>query len=621
MMNFKRVSTIAFRVLLIGIVGVLIFRTVSLVSSRLKLRPSHTGIEEILLADSLSGDPPDISLLSIHPATDEASFPYLDEAVRTLNDRLRDILTVSRARDYDFSYLFQGAYGSGFLRLNSVGNDLDYSLKIHLGELDITDRDAQAAADALLKRIEGFLNTYLDVMIYDRSPELVPTWFSYMKNGRLRSRKFYREHLAGSFNDLWKDRDHYMIFESRAGILVPSSVPAGTLTLWTHLMPSSHSNQIRYTADMFHGIRELSVGLSFYVDLVDKGRSSSGRSRTGVPVLCLHPYSGRVIGLDRYFIFVAPAGDRSREYVEAQVRQDPEAWTTYRITIGGDLVDQVEVQLAMGFPLKALKRLHQAFDYLKPVFDDSFTTRIEEFLERRMNDPDVLLAEETRVLSSQAASVLSNRTSMDVYLESGDLAFVMERISKNLSKLEARSADRPFIGASDNRFNLMGRKLQYGWLYGNNPRNSIRDILLEIVGETRAWTTACLADAEEETRYWQSRIMGELGACGVWPIPVYGLTKDGVLGILGEDIEGITTIDDLNRLSSAADHCTWRYRLIKRDEIPPDKYGSTSYLPSLQWLRPSPSDIEEARYREVRALIRADHHWFEEGAVSEAANQ
>lgn len=621
MMNFKRVLTISWRILLFSIAALLIVRVVSLVSSRLKLKPSHIGVKEILLADSLSGDPPDISLLSIHPATNGSCVPYLDEAVRTINIRLENILTVSRARGNDFRYIFQGGYGSGFLRLNTVGNDLDYSLKIHLGELDVTDRDDEAAADALLKRIEEFLNSYLDVMIYERGPELVPTWFSYMRKGRLRSRKFHRKHLAESFGDLWKDRDHYMIFESRAGTLVPSKVPAGALTLWTHLMPSSHSNQIRYSEDMFPGIREFSVGLSFYVDLVDKGRFTEERSRQDVPVLCLHPYSGRMISLDRYFILIAPGGERSSEYVKAQIRRDPEIWTSYRISVGGDLVEQIEVQIGMGWPLKALKRLHQAFDYLKPIFDDSFCADIEEFLIRWMNDPDVLLSEETRVLASQAAAVLSNRTSRDVYLESGDLALVMERISENLSKLEARSADRPFSASSDSRFGLMGKKLKYGWLYGKNPRGSIRDILLEVVDETKAWTTACLAGAEEETMEWHRRITVELGACGVRPIPVYGLLSDGILGVVGEDIEGIATIDDLNRLVSAADHCPWQYRLIERNEIPPDKYGSTSYFPSLQWLRPSPSEIEEARYREVRAALNADLHWFEQGGMSEAANQ
>ncbi|MBN2071502.1 MAG: hypothetical protein JW814_08600 [Candidatus Krumholzibacteriota bacterium] len=621
MISLKRLSTITLRILLVCILVVLVVRMVSLVSSRLKLRPSYKDVKEILLVDSPSGGKPDISLLSIHPATSDLCFPYLDDVVRSLNIRLNDILTVSRARGHDFRYVFQGGYGSGFLRLNTVGNDLDYSLKIHLGELDVTGRDSEAAADALLKRIEEFLNSYLDVMIHDRGPELVPTWFSYMRKGRLRSRKFHRKHLAESFKSLWKDRVHYMMFESRSGTIVPSSVPAGTLTLWTHLMPSSHSNQIRYTEDMFPGIREISVGLSFYVDLADKGRSSGWRSRREVPVMCLHPYSGRMIGLDRYFIFIAPGGERSREYVETQVRKDPELFTSYRISVGGDLVEQVEVQLAMGLPLKALKRLHQALDYLKPIFDDSFVAEIEEFLERRMNDPDVLLSEETRVLASQAAAVLSNRTSMDVYLASGDLALVMERISENLAKLDARSSALPSVGSSGNRFALMGKKLKYGWLYGNNPRRSIRDILMEIVDETEARTIACLADAEEETRSWRRRIVSELGACGVRPVPVYGLSSDGILGVLAEDIEGIATIDDLNRLASADDDCFWRYRLIERGEIPPDKDGSTSYSPSLQWLRPSPSEIEEARYREVRAALTADLHWFEQGGVSEAANQ
>ena len=210
---------------------------------------------------------------------------------------------------------------------------------------------------------------------------------------------------------------------------------------------------------------------------------------------------------------------------------------------------------------------------------------------------------------------------MDVYFDSGDLALVMERISENMARLDARSADLPFIGDAGNRFDIMGRKLKYGWLHGKNPRSSIRDILLEIVDETKARTVACLADAEEETRSWHGRMIRELAACGVHPIPVYGLSSDGVLGVLGEDIEGITTIDDLNRLASAIDDCSWRYRLIERNEIPPDKYGSTSYFPSLQWLRPSPSEIEEARYREVRAALTADLHWFEQGDVSEAAGR
>jgi len=120
---------------------------------------------------------------------------------------------------------------------------------------------------------------------------------------------------------------------------------------------------------------------------------------------------------------------------------------------------------------------------------------------------------------------------------------------------------------------------------------------------------------------WRSRIAAELMACGILPIPAYCISKDGDLGVLRDDIEGLVTLEELNASASCPGSCKWRYRIIGRDEIPPDRDGNIDYYPCVRWLRLSFSDIEEARYREVQSLLEEDLHWFLEEEASEAANQ
>jgi len=491
----KRPVALVWRVLLICIVCILSVRAVFLALSQLENNSSD--LERLIGADSLSLYTLGVELTSIHPATDSTAIPSVSDAVLSINRRLRDIITVGRSRGEDFGYIFQGGYGSGFLRLNRVGNDLDYSLKVHLGAFDIRGKTDDEVAGAILTRIEKFLGTYLEVMIFDRESDLYPKWFSNISKGRLRSREFLEEHLAQSIGSLWENRRHCMVFESSSGILVPAEVPPGTLTLWTHLMPSSLSNLVRYTQDMFPGIREVSVSMAFFVDLEDGFTSGSGRTRMVVPAVCLHPYSGKEIGLDNYFIFVAPEEEYSADYLRSLVASDPELWASNRIMAAGELLSDMEFRISTGPPLKALKRLHQAYDFLLPVFDQRFRSQIEAFLAKNLNDPEVLLDEEIRVLSSGAADALSSRGSADIYLKSGDLLLTLMRVLEDLLKVRNDSSGVSSSEARELRLQLLERMMRFHSPNNFITRNDLMGILEEAADYAETWTASCLENAEE----------------------------------------------------------------------------------------------------------------------------
>ena len=614
----KRPVAVVWRILLICIVCILSVRAVFLALNQLE--KDSSGLERLIGADSLSLDTLRAELTSIHPSTDSTAIPSVSDAVLSINRRLRDIITVGRARGQDYRFVFQGGYGSGFLRINRVGNDLDYSLKIHLGVFDIMGKGDDEIAGAILTRIEKFLGTYLEVMIFDRGSDLYPEWFSNISKGRLRSRGFLEKHLAESIGRLWQNRRNCMVFESRAGILVPAEVPPGTLTLWTHLMPSSLSNLVRYTDNMFPGIREVSVSMAFFVDLEDRSSSGSGRNRKDVPLVCLHPYSGKEIGLENYFIFIAPEKEYSAGYLRSLVAGDPESWASNRIMAAGELLSDMEFRISTGVPLKALKRLHQAYDFLLPVFDKPFREQIEAFLAEHLTDPEVLLNEEIRVLSSGAADALSTRGSADTYLKSGDLLLTLMRVLEDLMKISDDSSGVSSAEARELRLRLLEKMISFhspnNWI----TRNGLKEILEEIAGEAERWTASCLENSEDQMLLYRSRIAAELIACGIRPIPVYCISEDGELGVLRDDIEELATLEQLNASASRPGFCQWRYQIIGPDQIPPDRDGSIDYYPCVRWLQLSLSDVEEARYREVLSLLKAYLHWFLEEEASEAAN-
>lgn len=618
-MTAKRPAAVFWRFLLIIIVIVLSVRAASLALSRLETR--SPDLETIIGADSLSTDTLSVELTTIHPATDGSPIPSISGAVLALNRRLRDVMTVGRYKGEDYRLLFQGGYGSGFLRLNEVGNDLDYSLKVHLGSIDIGGKDNDEIADLILSEIEKFVVTYLEVMISELGSDLYPKWFSYLDEGKLRSREFLRKHLAESLVSLWENRRHCMVFDSRARILVPTEVPSGTLTLWTYLMPTNLSDRVTYTEDMFPGIREMSVSLAFMVDLDDGSHPGSGRTRKDVPIASLQPYSGKDTGFNSYFIFVAPEKEHSAKYLRSLVAADPQSWVFKRIMTAGDLLREVEVQIERGLPLKALKRLHQAYECLLPAFDNRFREEIEAFLSAGLNDPGVLLNEEIRVLSIRAADAVSYEESADIYMESGDLPLTLGRISADLNELSSASDSVLSTEARQLRLRLMEDMLSFHSPDIGETSNDLRQTLRKIAERAETWTAYRLKKEEGETLRWKEKITTELIACGFRPVPVYCLSKERDIGVLKGDIEGLATIEELNALSSEPGDCGWRYRIIERGEIPPDRYERTDYHPYVMWLRPAVSDIEEARYRKVRSLLEEDLHWFMEEKADEAANR
>lgn len=559
----------------------------------------------ILLPDEDYLAEADTEFVSPHPAADSAPFPYLGQVVQALNYRLRDVELAGRRSGFRFRHVFQGGCGSGFLRENTVGNDLDYMVTVHLGELETDLADPAAAANALLTRMESYLGLFHRVVRDQGGPDLALSDGVNMRGAHLRDRTRLQQYLAESLAALREGRPRYFFLDTDFGRHIPCYAPEGELCLPDELMAKLMSNRIQYDPSMFPGIREVGLLFRFYCDLVYPGRDGAAAVKRNVPVNPMHS-SGRVLGLHNVFIGLAPIGRESAACLRGEIGSDPARWVRYRLWVGADLLSQVTRYLNAENPLKALKRLHQALDFLEPMFEEDSFAGLRPFLRRHLQDPDVLLCDEIRELSWQAAEVVGSSWLCRLYTSSGDLPRTLRRIFVNVLRFEKRcpaALAQEVAGLKAGAEPVLTRDLRSCKV----SRLAGVEQFLETLGDGAArWSAALLEPAKGEIVQWRDRMQQELAACGVHPFRAYGLATNETVGLLAEDLAGVVTLEALNGLAAQTNVPPFRYEVIGPDRIPPDSKGRTDYFPLYMWLRPAPSPEEEARFQKALSLIEAD---------------
>ena len=74
----------------------------------------------------------------IHPHTNTQSFKHIAKTIKIL-DKAFDSAKISLSKEnIKIKYLYENAYGSGFIKNNPIPNDLDFAIGIDLGDFEYT---------------------------------------------------------------------------------------------------------------------------------------------------------------------------------------------------------------------------------------------------------------------------------------------------------------------------------------------------------------------------------------------------------------------------------------------------------------------------------------------------
>ncbi|MDB4931096.1 MAG: hypothetical protein JWM10_3580, partial [Myxococcaceae bacterium] len=546
-------------------------------------------------------------LFQLSPYVSADVFPFVEPTTRALRIRLALIEDAAHVRALPVRHNFQALYGSGFLRHNPVGNDLDAEFGVHLGPVRLTVGREADAAGLVLDRMEQYLQVLHHVFLLQSSPELSVHNFRLLRDGRWHDRGALARRMTASFVDVAARRPHAVLVDSLHGLRVPTVLSADESYVHETTRIELFSNGVRTVDWMTPGIRGFQVMFHWYLDLeiVD----AQGRVVARIPEFAVHPTfvpSGKVLAPEENSLGTVPIDRASAAFVSRVVLGDARVMRDERLRTAELLLAEVDRTLASGDPLKALKRLHQAGDALEPALPRDVVERLAARLRQTLFDPRLVTCGEVGKLAENARTVFRIPPLLALYTESYDLQRLLLSLSLGLQR--GRRLDALAPARADALVARLGT-LRNG-LTGFPPAAQ-RALAATLLGEVQAFAEECETAAmppRAEVVALHAAISGRLVQAGLRPLPVYGM-PDGTLGVLAADLGGFAPLG-LTAAVVAAGAPAFEYRVIAPADVPRDNRQRPVDPSTTLWLRRAPTAAEEASWRALNDAIERDDERF-----------
>jgi hypothetical protein len=334
-------------------------------------------------------------------------------------------------------HTISGAYGSGFLRHNVVGNDLDYFANVHLGTVKTSADDHRAAAREILGRIDAYRHRAQALAQANRQPALaVYRFMDAAPPGPLADDAETVAHLAASLRHVVANRP-YLVAVAYRGVSEVTALPAGQAYLPLVTNAQFFSNIVDQGAGVFWGIRGLSLELFFTVDLEVAGPQGARLLRS-VPLSPLAP--ARLVGqLWQQAYSGVFASEAAATTFQSQILPTalPVPWRLeYAQGFLGAMAFEREVR---HYPVKFLKRMHLLVDALYPIIPPARRDPLETLLATELKSDAALYADQVKTLSETLRSLSGDRTLLSLFVRSGDVGRVLAFLTSAARRLGASS--------------------------------------------------------------------------------------------------------------------------------------------------------------------------------------
>ena len=83
-------------------------------------------------------------------------YSQIAKVIRKIDKNLSFANKYSKNEGKGFEYIFENAYGSGFLNNNLIPNDLDYSVGLNLGEYIYDGTNSEEIANSVVDKMNSF---------------------------------------------------------------------------------------------------------------------------------------------------------------------------------------------------------------------------------------------------------------------------------------------------------------------------------------------------------------------------------------------------------------------------------------------------------------------------------
>lgn len=338
-----------------------------------------------------------------------------------------------------------GAYGSGFLLHNVVGNDLDYFADVHLGQISLERGDARArsvAAAELLRRLRIYRDAAEREARAATSPALAALRFMEPLPPATSAEHEQLQARVAESIERAIERAPYLAVSSFGDELRVTAMDAGEAYLPLVANCKFFSNAVDHSEGAFVGIRAVGMQLFFSFDLEVRDMGGGVAERRRVPWSPLTP--PRTVGHLWQQAFTAVFASVAGADVFERVALDRAAGARRRLEYGQGYLGSLELESDVRYyPIKFVKRLHSMLDAVSPLLHAERSRELYALIDQQLHADVALYADQLKTFGENLALLARQPELWQLYLDSGDLELLLAFLHAAATRLSRDAAPAP----------------------------------------------------------------------------------------------------------------------------------------------------------------------------------
>ena len=548
-----------------------------------------------------------VEFVYVNPQVNTSVFSHIAKTIFPLDNIIKSAVESCNQQTKGVKLLYINGYGSGFLKGNSIPNDLDYSVGIDLGKFEYDGQNAKEVAKEVNKRINQFqIEFYNSVngnsLFYsDYSPIKALAVFSGVDYNNV-------DNMAKSISKVIENKDYvvYTRKQMKKDVVIdfPFILKSNEILIEDTPPITLFSDNVKYNDNSPKFLREITIVPDYFIQLVN---TKTGEMKN-VEIVA-EAFTGQRLQLSRrFFVPIVFTGENSAMYLKnLDYLNNEDEYVYYRLfNYGRHLREIQNLSVMNNNPIKLLKRVAQCMDLIYPALKKEDVDNLSSIISENLSNEGIKdLNTYTTVIDNILKISMSSRIYANASMD-GKIQEMLNIMDNSLLDLKRENlVDEIQYKKLDNLNNELKTKLQkaksvkdmedlVNWI-ADKQENLIAPIEVNIFDKT-------VTHKAELIKYVQlfNSIYEDVG---FHKIDLYWL-QEGVLGVIKDDFTKDLTKDDLKKLAKQNRLVDIDYVLIDRNDV--DNMRVRYSL----WVRYNPTKIQEQNWNNLQKTLKADKKNF-----------
>ena len=543
----------------------------------------------------------------LNPYTETKTLPYIAKTIKEL-DKAFEYAKYSSARSgLKFDYLYFNAYGSGFVKNNSIPNDLDFAVGINLGEYNYDEDSAENIAKNIVEKMNSFETAFYFALNMSANKHIYTSQTPFGLMNLLSKQRAVSEKNISDSLDTALSPENYVKYTKKTlddslenlKVDVPYIMKSHEILMENRKPIIVYSDLVRYNPVMPLYMREISIIPEFFVTVIKNGKSE-------IVEIVPESFLGNRLQLSRrFFASTVFTHSLSANFLKnlSYINNDEEYIYYRMLSYKRHLQDINNIMVMESRPVKLFKRLMQTADMIYPIITPEFYNEIADFVQENLNNSDIKLLNEYTNICTNLLNITELPSLYFALLEDGKIDTMSKTLEYTVASMEKNgNIDANTISAMK-KFQAETLNKMFD-IKSINELKNYREKFMESYSKINELTSrAVLAQVKEPQKIERYiRIFNRIYIdAGFHKVSLYWLDNN-TLGIVEDDFT--KQIKDFKQFAKENDLIDINYKLIKPENAPDMMVRYDVFA------RYNPTEQEEKCYKLYKTKLLTDRKNF-----------